>query len=185
MQAGLDFGTSSCSIGVWKSNAPVLVRLDGQETRLPSALYTYRPNLPIEKLDMPELGRRVAAEKRRLTEEQSKSSVDNISVKELTDSEIENIVRGTMRREIADREKERQRNQSISGVLNDDSEVVFGEAAIRNHIQDPAGGYFIRSPKSFLGEKISLSNIDLFSEVVTRILRFIKDRAEESVQKEI
>lgn len=185
MYAGVDFGTSNCSIGVWEKKGPILLPLEGESTRLPSALYTSRPNVRIEEIDEIELKKRVTDAKRRQTTESKKAKEENRKVKEFSDAELENIERGIMRREIAERAKARYEGQSISEALYADTEVVFGEAAILRHIQDPQSGYFIKSPKSFLGADIKHHHIELFSEVITRMLAFIKDNAEKNTQIEI
>jgi hypothetical chaperone protein len=172
--AGVDFGTSSCSIGVWESEGPVLLPLEGESNRLPSALYTSRSNVRIEEIDEFELKRRVTDAKRRQTIRSKKAKGEGRYIKELADAELENIERGIMRREIAERAKARYEGQSISESLYADTEVVFGEAAIFRHIHDPQSGYFIKSPKSFLGSDIRYDHIELFSEVITRMLAFIK-----------
>ncbi|QXP91518.1 molecular chaperone [Methylococcus capsulatus] len=185
MYAGIDFGTSSCSIGVWKNNGPVLLPLEGESTRLPSALYTTRPTLPIEEVDTLELERRIAAARRRQTAEFRKAKEENGTFKELSDAELENIERGAMRRELAERAKKRYRSQTINEVLYADTEVVFGEEAILRHIQEPQNGFFIKSPKSFLGAAIQPHHAELFFEVIKRILAFIKATAEINIQNEI
>lgn len=185
MYAGVDFGTSSCSIGVWESRGPVLLPLEGESNRLPSALYTSRPNVHIEEIDEFELKKRVAAAKRRQSTDSKKAKEENRIFKEFSDAELENIERGLMRREIAERSKARYESQSISEVLYADTEVVFGEAAILRHIQDPQSGYFIKSPKSFLGADIKHHHIELFSEIITRMLAFIKGNAERNIETEI
>lgn len=185
MYAGVDFGTSSCSVGIWKNEGPVLLSLEGESDRLPSALYTTRPNVHIEEIDEFELRKRVADAKRRQTAESEKAKRENRVVKELSDTELENIERGLMRREAVERAKDRYERQTISEVLCADTEVVFGEDAILRHIQDPQSGYFIKSPKSFLGADIKRYHIELFSEVVTKILAFIKYKAETNTQEEI
>lgn len=185
MYAGVDFGTSSCSIGVWQDKGPVLLPLEGKSTRLSSALYTSRPNVRIEEIDVSELKKRVADTKRRQTNESKKAKEEKRSFKEFSDMELENIEQGIMRREMAERAKERYGNQSISEALYADTEVTFGEEAIFRHIQDPQSGYFIKSPKSFLGAEIKRHHIELFSEVITRIFAFIKNKAEKSIKEEI
>lgn len=185
MYAGVDFGTSNCSIGVWESEGPVLLPLEGESNRFPSAMYTSRPNVHIEEIDELELKKRLADAKRRQTTDSKKAKDENRAFREFSDAEFKNIERGLMRREIAERSKARYESQSISEALYADTEVVFGEAAILRHIQDPQSGYFIKSPKSFLGADIKHHHIELFSEIITRMLAFIKDKAEKNTQIEI
>ena len=130
MNAGIDFGTSSCSIGVWRNGQPVLLELEGGGTRLSSALHSTRPGLAIR---VPTLA-------------------------------------GKRRRKV---------------VVPDDHDVTFGEAAIQQHLLDPQEGYFVKSPKSFLGADIKQPHIELFSEIITRMLAHIKQRAEAQVDARI
>ena len=185
MYAGLDFGTSNCLIGIWDNNNPVLLPLEGQSNRLPSALYTSRQNVNVKQINKTELQNRVAAAKRQQTSALKNAKAEGRSINELSDTELVNQVRGLMRREIEERVKGNDENQSISNVLYADTETAFGEAAILNHIEDSQSGYFVKSPKSFLGADIQQSHIDLFSEIITRMLAHIKSNAENSTQAEI
>ncbi|MBK8740010.1 MAG: hypothetical protein IPO58_00295 [Betaproteobacteria bacterium] len=40
MNAGIDFGTSTCSIGVWKNGQPDLLKLEGDSARLAAQAQT-------------------------------------------------------------------------------------------------------------------------------------------------
>lgn len=185
MYAGLDFGTSNCSIGVWKEGSPELIPLEKESNQLPSALYTKRKNIEIEKISSDKLERRVAQAKRRQSMEAQKAKADGAAYKTLTDAELENIVRGAMRREIAQRAQTEYEQQSIRGALYANTDTVFGDEAIRQHIQDPHNGYFIKSPKSYLGADIQQSHIEVFSEVITRLLSHIKVAAERQNKSEV
>ena len=66
-----------------------------------------------------------------------------------------------------------------------DPEITFGEEAVRQHLADPHRGYFVKSPKSFLGADIKQQHIDLFAEIITRILAHIKQTAEAQVDDRI
>lgn len=185
MYAGLDFGTSNCLIGIWKNNEPLLLPLEGQSTRLPSTLYTSRESVNTKQIDQVELQARIAAAKKRQNAELKKAKEDNKSAKECSDAQLENYERGIMRREIEVRLKEQTRNPSMNDALYADSEMAFGEAAILSHIEDSQSGYFVKSPKSFLGADISNQHIELFSEIITRMMAHIKSNAENSTQAEI
>lgn len=185
MYAGLDFGTSNCLIGIWKNNAPLLLPLEGQCTRLPSALYTSRQSVTTKKIDQVELQTRIAAAKKRQNAELKTANAENRFVKAFSDSELENYERGIMRREIELRLKDQTQDPSMNDSLYVDSEMAFGEAAIRSHIEDSQSGYFVKSPKSFLGADISNNHIELFSEIITRMMAHIKSNAENSTQSEI
>ena len=185
MYAGLDFGTSNCLIGIWKNNEPLLLPLEGQSTRLPSTLYTARESITTKQIDQAQFLMRVAAAKKQQNAELIKAKAENRSIKKYSDAELENYERGIMRREIEQRLKNQTKNPSMSEALYADSEMAFGEAAILNHIEDSQSGYFVKSPKSFLGADISNNHIELFSEIITRMLAHIKSKAESSTQSEI
>ena len=178
MYAGVDFGTSNCSIGVWKDNGPVLIPLEGKSTKLPSALYTDREEeIYIEEIDPIQLSKRVAIAKRAETEELKKANKEGWIFKRSSHAELENRERGIMRRELAERAEKRYKSQTISKALYADTELAFGDAAILRHIQDPQDGYFIKSPKSFIGAELKPHHIELFSAVIMKILDFIKTKS--------
>ncbi|MEY3788790.1 MAG: hypothetical protein RIQ94_942 [Pseudomonadota bacterium] len=185
MNAGIDFGTSNCSIGVWKDNQPSLLKLEDESTLMASALYTSKANVPIMEIDENELRKRVATAKRTHATELKKAKEKGDSIRSLTNEEIENREHGVMRRELAEKEKKEYEKQTISDALYSESEIVFGEAAIKKHIENPQSGYFIKSPKSFLGAKIMPHQIELFTEIITRMLAHIKDCAQIQIEKEI
>lgn len=185
MYAGLDFGTSNCLIGIWKNNAPLLLPLEGESTRLPSALYTSRQSVATKKIDQVELKTRIAAAKKQQNAELNTAKAENRFVKVFTDAELENYERGIMRREIELRLKDQAQDTSMNDSLYADSEMAFGDAAILSHIEDSQSGYFVKSPKSFLGADISNNHIELFSEIITRMMAHIKSNAENSTQSEI
>ncbi|MDH5425080.1 MAG: molecular chaperone [Gammaproteobacteria bacterium] len=185
MYAGLDFGTSNCLIGIWQNNAPLLLPLEGQSTRLPSALYTSRQSVAVKKIDQVQLQTRIIAAKKRQASTLETAKSENRGVKILSDTELENHERGLMRREIEQRLKEQAADWSKEDGLFADSEMAFGEEAILSHIEDSQSGYFVKSPKSFLGADISNQHIELFSEIITRMMAHIKNNAEKSTQEEI
>ena len=185
MNAGIDFGTSNCSIGVWHDNEPLLLPLEGDSKRLPSALYTSRMDIQIESIDQDELADRVDSAIQRQSSAVKRALKNNQTIKELSHAELENIEHGIMRREIAERQKGEREEQTIGEALYSDTEIVFGEEAIQRHITDPLDGYFIKSPKSFLGSDISQHYIDFYFEIITRMLAFIKQQAELTTKNDI
>lgn len=76
-------------------------------------------------------------------------------------------------------------SQTISDALLSDTETAFGEAAIQRHIEDSQSGYFIKSPKSFLGADIRKNQLEMFAEIITRMMLHIKRNAENAAQTEI
>jgi len=118
MIAGLDFGTSSSSLGIWRDGRPVLVPLDGESLRLASVLHVARTS---------PRGREVL---------------------------------------------------SLDQALAANHATVFGEAAIESQIEDPLLGFFVKSPKTFLGAELKRSQLQLFTDIVTRMLARIRGQAE-------
>jgi hypothetical chaperone protein len=64
--------------------------------------------------------------------------------------------------------------------------IFFGAEAIEHYIAAPGEGYFIKSPKSFLGASgLRQQSIDFFEDVVAAMMLNIKNRAEQHLQKNI
>jgi hypothetical chaperone protein len=82
-----------------------------------------------------------------------------------------------------------QRGQNVLRELKLDgipSELSFGQAALNLYLEDPEEGYYIKSPKSFLGASgLVDSQINLFEDIVAAMMSNIKTLAEENQQKEI
>lgn len=82
-----------------------------------------------------------------------------------------------------------QKSQNILRELALDgisSELSFGEAALKNYLEEPEEGYYIKSPKSFLGASgLVESQINLFEDIVSAMMSNIKTLSEEAAQKEI
>lgn len=64
--------------------------------------------------------------------------------------------------------------------------VFFGAEAIDHYIAAPGEGYFIKSPKSFLGASgLRQQSVDFFEDVVAAMMLNVKERAEHYLQKSI
>jgi hypothetical chaperone protein len=64
--------------------------------------------------------------------------------------------------------------------------LFFGADAIEHYIAAPNEGYFIKSPKSFLGASgLRQQSVDFFEDVVAAMMLNIKTRAEESLGETI
>jgi hypothetical chaperone protein len=71
-------------------------------------------------------------------------------------------------------------------IQNSVDAISFGSEALAHHIADPAEGYFIKSPKSFLGASgLRADMVDFFEDVVTVMMMEIKQRAEQHLQQSI
>jgi hypothetical chaperone protein len=65
-------------------------------------------------------------------------------------------------------------------------ELSFGQTALDLYLDDPEEGYYIKSPKSFLGASgLVDSQIHLFEDIVAAMMSNIKTLAEQNQQKEI
>ncbi len=66
------------------------------------------------------------------------------------------------------------------------TELSFGQKALANYLEEPEEGYYIKSPKSFLGASGLLpAQIDLFEDIVAAMMCNVKIRVEQNLQKEI
>ena len=72
------------------------------------------------------------------------------------------------------------------GFSVDDQTVYFGKDAFDEYLAMPSEGYFVKSPKSFLGASgLRPESVQFFEDIVTAMMMGIKKRAELSLGKEI
>lgn len=82
-------------------------------------------------------------------------------------------------------------SQARAGKLEHDLDSVhegifFGAEAIEHYIAAPSDGYFIKSPKSFLGASgLRQQSVDFFEDVVAAMMLNVKNRAEQYLQRTI
>lgn len=75
------------------------------------------------------------------------------------------------------------RELALDGI---DSELSFGQHALANYLAEPDEGYYIKSPKSFLGASgLKQPQIDLFEDIVASMMSHVKQQAELSLGKEM
>ena len=75
------------------------------------------------------------------------------------------------------------RELKLDGISPD---LSFGKAALARYLEEPDEGYYIKSPKSFLGASGLLPvQINLFEDIVAAMMSNIKTLAEETQNKEI
>jgi len=98
---------------------------------------------------------------------------------------IKNDVRAKMEQELMDEEMESMEGRTFFTALND-SEVTrfFGQNAIDEYKNDPMSGFFMRSPKAFLGISLADAHKQLFVQIVALVLTEIKNRSEMYFGKE-
>lgn len=181
MNAGIDFGTSNCSVGIWENNKPNILNLEGNSISMPSALYTSKEHIEVEAISEVELAKRIRKSKTQQINEARKAKEEGRKYKVLDDNKIENIERGVLRREMAEAAKKLYDNQDVSSSLKSDNSAVFGTAAITQHLREPHEGFFIKSPKTFLGAELGSNHIEVFSEVTKKILSHIKHESENTI----
>ena len=64
-------------------------------------------------------------------------------------------------------------------LLPSDEVVFFGEAAFKAYVEVPEEGFYVRSPKSFLGATgLRVDQISLFEDIVTLMMMHIKQQGE-------
>jgi hypothetical chaperone protein len=99
--------------------------------------------------------------------------------------EIRREVKALMVQQLLDDEAELNGGQTFFTALNDPNVIRFyGQEAIEEYKNNPMSGFFMRSPKAFLGVKLADAHIQLFIRTVTLILTEIKTRAESYLGKE-
>ncbi|WP_340678695.1 molecular chaperone [Paraglaciecola sp.] len=175
MFAGLDFGTSNCSIGIMHAGQPTLIPLEDGKTRLPSCLFIEKESSNTVTLSDAEIASRVTTLKNQQI----------TAAKAATDEALITIARKQLRKEYRDKTANNTRAQSIVEALRSNGDVIFGEEAELSHVAEPENGFYIKSPKSFLGADISSAQKQVFSDIVEKMLAFIKQEAEYVKQIEI
>jgi len=66
------------------------------------------------------------------------------------------------------------------------TELSFGRQALTNYLDDPEEGYYIKSPKSFLGASgLHPQQIALFEDIVASMMSHVKTNAEQDLGREV
>jgi hypothetical chaperone protein len=67
-----------------------------------------------------------------------------------------------------------------------DSNLVFGKAALDKYLEEPEEGYYIKSPKSFLGASgLAPMQVQLFEDIVAAMMSNVKQLTENELGREI
>lgn len=66
----------------------------------------------------------------------------------------------------------------FKALLRSDSKFFFGFDAIEKYSSNPLSGFFLRSPKAFLGASLADSHRELFTRVITHLIKEIKVKSE-------
>jgi hypothetical chaperone protein len=160
-----------------QDDQPVLIPLDDGETRLASCLFLEHGVLEPAVVSSSELAKRVAEEKSAQTRRANTDTASK-NPRLFSHDELVNIVRKQLRKEHRETTKVLQKSQSVLQALQSNGDIIFGRDAELAHISDPESGFYIKSPKSFLGANISIAQQQVFSNVVEKMLTFIKHESE-------
>ena len=167
---GIDFGTSNCLAHVATPTAVTAVELESGTLTLPSVVFTARREVAQRQIEDSEFDKRLRharAEGRR-----SGTAIDEAG--------LERAIRDAMRREAADEANKAYWDQTFFSLLKDGQAILFGTPALRAYFADPLSGVLVKSPKSFLGSKISQNYLSHFENIVTAMLEHIRSVAEKA-----
>ena len=79
-----------------------------------------------------------------------------------------------------------QRVRREADIQQDEQSLFFGRDAFAQYLAQPDEGYFVKSPKSFLGGSgFRAEFIHFFEDVVTAMMQNIKHRAEQTLGEEL
>lgn len=98
---------------------------------------------------------------------------------------LKDELRAKMEQELMDEEMESMEGKTFFTALNDSETVrFFGQSAIDEYKSNPMNGFFMRSPKAFLGISLHDAHKQLFVQIVSLVLTEIKRRSEVYFGKE-
>jgi hypothetical chaperone protein len=158
---GFDYGTSNCSVAIMENGQPKIIPLLDENTinSDASSTKTVASNLyaPDRDIITHWLHQQLKGE------QQSNFKQERITQLQKSQRAL---------RELA-----------FDGISND---LVFGKAALDKYLEDPEEGYYIKSPKSFLGASgLAPMQIQLFEDIVAAMMSNIKSLTEAKLQREI
>lgn len=168
MFAGLDFGTSNCSMAIMQDGQPHLIPLEDGKTRLPSCLFIEKEVSDALTLPAGLIQQRLVAHKAQHGESAAAES----------DEVLVSKIRQQLRNEQRDQRLNGKRSENIVDALSHGGNVIFGAAAEHCHVHEAHNGFYIKSPKSFLGADISTAQKQVFTSIVEKMLAHIKQEAE-------
>lgn len=111
----------------------------------------------------------------------SRDVIVNWLHKNLSESEQKNFQ--LQRQNQINKGKNTLRELTLDGYPTD---LSFGQQALNNYLQEPDEGYYIKSPKSFLGASGLLpQQIDLFEDIVAAMMSNVKNLTEASLGRSV
>lgn len=100
-----------------------------------------------------------------------------------SDETIRRSVLVAMQRESSEEADEKYWSQTFFSAMADGEYFVYGRQAINMYAEDPLGGFFMRSPKSFLATELKAEYKSAFIKIVENILRHIKNQSEKTLNR--
>ena len=158
---GFDYGTSNCSVAIMTNGHPKIVPLLGScnDHQNKSSAKTIASNLYAPDRDI----------------------ISHWLYQQLPETQQNNF-----KKERATQLQKSQRalrELSFDGIASD---LLFGKAALDKYLEDPEEGYYIKSPKSFLGASgLAPMQIQLFEDIVAAMMSNVKTLTEAQLQKEV
>jgi len=153
---GFDYGTSNCSVAIMADNQPQIIPLLNSHGQ---ASNTIASNLYAPDRDI--IAHWLY---------QHLSPAQQIEFKNLRGPQLQKAQRAL-------------RELSFDGI---DSDLVFGKAALEKYLEDPEEGYYIKSPKSFLGASgLAPMQIQLFEDIVASMMSNVKRLTETKLGREV
>jgi hypothetical chaperone protein len=156
MICGFDFGTSHCAMGTIENNKLKLLPLQQQQTFMPSTLYAYDRGLIADYIA------------KSLTKHQASEQA-----LQYQHDRQQTLLRASGLR----REHDLTPNEPV---------VWVGTKAIEEYQAFPEEGYFVKSPKSFLGASgLQVNQLDFFEDLVLALMLTCKNVAENHLQQSL
>ena len=155
---GIDFGTSNTSAAVLRDGVMKFFALDNGQSQMPSALYVQRKQFAVKPVSEAEV-------QKRLTEARRDTSLTPVMRQNL-----EAAVRAALRSEAERKAQEQAAYQTIVEALKRKAHSIVGHEAIAAYENDPLGGFFVRSPKVFLGSSLPGEYLEMFELVIAAML---------------
>ncbi len=181
MFCGLDFGTSNCSLGIWRNERPELVPISGASPYMPSVVYAERSEYAELPINQSTLNRRIDAALREENAKRGRATKLGKAYRGLSDQQIEQRELGLLRHETVAETESEYSSQTFAEVMNSTRTLLFGEDAIRANVSSPGEGLYFKSPKLFLGADVHKSHLDIFRQVIASMVLEVRDRAETHV----
>lgn len=98
-------------------------------------------------------------------------------------SSAEQVLFKDQRKQALQKAQSSLRELTLDGIP---AELSFGKSALKQYLEEPDEGYYIKSPKSFLGASGLLPmQIQLFEDIVAAMMCNIKQLAEQNQNKQI